>query len=92
MFYMETVYLQMAASRELAKEQLRSHDEQDDRPKADSAQARSRHEDALRQTGPTREVSLTALGVWSAGRAPVGEAKRAREASARRTMEGASSL
>jgi hypothetical protein len=30
MFYMETVYLQMAASRELAKEQLRRHDEQDD--------------------------------------------------------------
>jgi hypothetical protein len=53
MFYMETVYLQMAASRELAKEQLRRHDEQDDRPKADSAQARSSHEDALRQTGPS---------------------------------------
>jgi hypothetical protein len=30
MFYMETVYLQMAASRELAKEQLRRHDEHDD--------------------------------------------------------------
>ena len=52
MFYMETVYLQMAASRELAKEQLRRHDEHDDRPKADSAQARSSHEDAPRQTHP----------------------------------------
>ena len=51
MFYMETVYLQMAASRELAKEQLRRHDEHDDRPKADSAQARSSHEDAPQQTG-----------------------------------------
>ena len=53
MFYMETLYLQMAASRELAKEQLRRHDEQEDRPKADySAQARSSYEDALGQTGP----------------------------------------
>ena len=34
------------------KEQLRRYDEQDDRPKADSTQARSSHEDALRQTGP----------------------------------------
>jgi hypothetical protein len=52
MFYMETVYLQMAASRELVKEQLRRHDEHDDLPKADSVQARSSHEDAPRQTGP----------------------------------------
>lgn len=52
MFYMEAVYLQMAASRELAKEHLRGQDEHDDRPKAGSAQARSSHEDAPRQTGP----------------------------------------
>jgi hypothetical protein len=56
MFYMETVYLQMAASREreLAnKELLRAQDEHDDRPKARcSAQARSGHEDAPRQTRP----------------------------------------
>jgi len=49
---METVYLQMAANRELAKERLRGHDVHDDRPKADSAQARWSHEDTPRQTGP----------------------------------------
>ena len=54
MFYMETIYLQMAASRELAnKELLRGQDEHDARPKADcSAQARSSHEDSPQQAGP----------------------------------------
>ena len=57
MFYMETVYLQMAAirERELANKELlrRGQDEHDARPKAGySAQARSSHEDAPRQTYP----------------------------------------
>jgi hypothetical protein len=62
MFYMETVYLQMAASQELAKEQLRRHDEHDDRPKADSAQTRSSHEDAPRHTGPY--TGVFPIGPW----------------------------
>jgi hypothetical protein len=57
MFYMETVYLQMAASRELAKEHLRGHDEHNDRPKAGMAQTRSSHEDASQRTGPYTGVS-----------------------------------
>jgi len=62
MFYMETVYLQMAASRELAKEQLRGQDEHDDCPKAGSAQARSSHGDTPRQTGPYTGASPN--GPW----------------------------
>jgi hypothetical protein len=62
MFYMETVYLQMemAASRERLKE-LRTQDEHD-RPECGLAQARLSREDVLRETGPTRALSLTALG------------------------------
>jgi hypothetical protein len=53
MFYMEAVYLQMAASRELAKERPRGKDEHDARPKAGcSARARSSHEEAPQQAGP----------------------------------------
>ena len=63
MFYMETIYLQMAASRELAKERLRAQDEQEARPKAGcSAQARSSHEATPRQTGPYAGVSP--IGPW----------------------------
>ena len=74
MFYMETVYLQMAASRELAKEHLLGHDERDARPKAGSAQARSSHEAAPQQTSPCAGVLPN--GPWRrerAGGAPVGE-------------------
>jgi hypothetical protein len=63
MFYMETIYLQMAASRELAKERLRGHDEHDDRPRAGMTQARSGHEDAPLQTAPIQGFPPTALGV-----------------------------
>jgi len=53
MFYMETVYLQMAASRALAKERLRGHNEHEDRPKVGLlAQAHSSQEATPRQTGP----------------------------------------
>jgi hypothetical protein len=57
MFYMETVYLQMAASRELAKEHLRGQDAHDAPPKAGSAQASSSYEDAPQQAGPYTGVS-----------------------------------
>jgi hypothetical protein len=63
MFYMETVYLQMAASRELAKDHPRGQDEHDARPKADcSARARSSHEDAPQQARPYAGVSPN--GPW----------------------------
>ena len=67
MFYMETIYLQMAASRELAKEHPRGQDEHDDaRPKAGcSTRARSSHEEELRQADPYAGVSPN--GPWSIG-------------------------
>jgi hypothetical protein len=62
MFYMETIYLQMAASRELAKERLRGQDEPDARPKAGSAQARSSYEAAPQQASTYAGVSPN--GPW----------------------------
>ena len=52
MFYIETIYLQMAARAELAKGQLRNNDEHDDRREGSSAQARSSHRGSPQQTGP----------------------------------------
>ena len=63
MFFMEAVYLQMAASAELAKERLRDNDEHDDRTEGTSAQARSSHEGSAQQTGPYVGVSLP-KGTW----------------------------
>jgi hypothetical protein len=50
-FYMETVYLEMAASQERIKEELRKQAERD-RTEAGLVRARSRHEDAPQKTSP----------------------------------------